>query len=192
MLVPTTPERNQYKLLELYYQVGTEGCPSDATIYITDYAEGELEGGGTQYAVINLDLVPPNACVTFKAVLELKDNTEIIEIASEVRPESPPEITSYSIEYASGSNYLIKATFANLKPTTQAFIRSQQGNPDCVAPEPLPANTGSGAAIAEGLLADGEYLQAFNRVSNFSLMLLLADGEDNVLDYKVICRDYDH
>lgn len=192
-LEPTVPDRSQYKFLSFYYSVNTESCPEDATTYITDYVDVELTIGGTFPAVIDLANVAPGSCITFKAVLELKDNTEIIELASKTRElDISPQITKWEITHvANTTQYIMSAEFANLPDNAICHLRRMDGGTQCISPQILPASDGSTFQnIANEILLNGSFQTNFGSVANATIMLILADTEQNILDHAEICMDF--
>lgn len=88
-------------------------------------------------------------------------------------------------------HYDFVAVFDNLDSSTQVFVRSQAGTPECTLPEFIPEDTSAnGERMALELKEDGETSSAFSQSVNFTVTLLLFDQDDNFLDAKSICQDW--
>lgn len=125
-----------------------------------------------------------------------KESSQLISGCISEEPEIVPPSASIVSFAASrnnptGSSYTFNAVFNNLDSSTQVFIRSQAGTPECTLPDFIPEDTSAnGTRMALELKETGETSSPFSSSVNLTITLLLFDEDDNFLDAKSICQDW--
>lgn len=106
--------------------------------------------------------------------------------------EAPdPKILTWEIIDAPDGEFTMQATFANLETSVVVYLRSQIGVTECITPDVIAENsTPAFEPVANIILNTGSYTTTFDANDFVSVMLIIADTEGNVFDFKTVCRDF--
>lgn len=171
--------------------MGATEPPTDATTFFHIAYGGELMGDWE-----NISIEPfawnGNHFVTIKAEIELMDGTTSTEFYT-YEDLDTISIESFTASWRGGSSttYDFAAVVRNQKPNTMFYVRSQAGDPECQLPDIIPESPSANAErMALDLQTSGTTYSFFNQSENFTIALILADDEGNILDFASICQDW--
>lgn len=170
----------------LYTAEQEEGCNP-----IQDYFYPQLTGDGTYVAEFQVlkeqtGYVPWYVAAT-KGSLKLRSGC----ISEAPEPVIEPEILTWEIIDAPNGEFTMQATFANLETGVVAYLRRQNGVTECIAPEVIAENEDPAfEPWANSILNTGSFTTNFGTADFVSFMLIIADAQGNVFDYKTVCRDF--
>lgn len=166
-----------------------EGCNVNL-----NYFGEKLRGDGTYVAEFEVEKAETGYVPWYIAAA--KGSSQLVSGCISEEPEPVPpsaSIVSFTASRNSptSSNYTFLAEFSNLDSSTQVFVRSQAGTPECTLPDFIPENpTANAERMADELKETGETASFFSPLENFTITLLLFDENDNFLDAKSICQDW--
>lgn len=190
-LTPPDKRTQEFKEINFFYSLGATGPPTDATTHFHQAYGGELMGDAE-----NISIEPfawnGNHFVTIKAVIELMDGTTSTEFYT-YEDLDTISIESFTTSWRGGTSniYDFEAVVRNQKPNTMFYVRSQAGDPECQLPDIIPVSPNNNAErMALELQASGMTYTIFNPNTNFTITLILADDEGNILDFASICQDW--
>lgn len=170
----------------LYTAEQEEGCNP-----IQDYFFPQLTGDGTY--VSEFEVLKEETGYVPWYVASSKDSPRLKSgcIFEEPEPVVEPEILTWEIVDTPDNQYTMQATFANLEPGVVAYLRRQNGVTECVAPDVIAENSQANfAPMADSILNNGSFTTNFGTADFVSVMLIIADAQGNIFDYKTVCRDF--
>lgn len=166
-----------------------EGCNVNL-----NYFGEKLRGDGTYVTEFEVEKAETGYVPWYIAAE--KESSQLVSGCISEEPEPVPPSASIVSFTASrnnppGNTYTFNAVFNNLDSSTQVFVRSQAGTPECTLPDFIPEDTSAnGTRMALELKEDGTTGTFFDSSVNFTVTLLLFDENDNFLDSKSICQDW--
>lgn len=171
--------------------MGATEPPTDATTFFHIAYSGELM---TDWENISIEPFAWNGnhFVTIKAEIELMDGTTSTEFYT-YEDLDTISIESFTTSWRGGTSivYDFEAVVRNQKPNTMFYVRSQAGDPECQLPDIIPESPNANAERMAAELKDtGTTYSTFNQSENFTIALILADDEGNILDFASICQDW--
>lgn len=160
-------------------------------VNLSFFAE-RLRGDGTYVTEFEVEKADTGYVPWFVAVDKESSQLRSGCVSEAPEPIIQPEILTWEIEHVEDNLYEMSATFANLEPDTTAYLRRVNGDGVCELPNPIAENSNPAfASMAQSILGNGSYTTSFGVRDFVSVMLIIADSEGNVLDYKNVCRDYE-